>query len=62
MRLLPPCVRHFLVCEDGHSAKEYAAMMSRIILTCMATIKSLSNQSAATFNAVGSQLGKSAGS
>jgi Flp pilus assembly pilin Flp len=62
MSLLKQSVLHFLRCEDGASAVEYAAMMSWILLTCMTTIRTLSGQSNATFNTVGSQLGKSAGS
>jgi pilus assembly protein Flp/PilA len=52
----------FLKGEDGPTAVEYAVMLALIIVVCIAAITTVGTNANATFNAVGSQLGQTAGS
>ena len=61
-RALAQSVVRFLQSEDGPTAVEYAVMLSRIITVCITAIQALGTKANSTFNAVGSQLGKAAGS
>jgi pilus assembly protein Flp/PilA len=55
-------VAEFLGREDGPTAVEYAVMLALIIVVCIAAITYVGSNANATFNAVGSQLGQTAGS
>jgi len=48
----------FLKNEDGPTAVEYAVMLALIIVVCITAITTLGTNANATFNQVGSQLGK----
>ena len=52
----------FVQQEDGPTAVEYAIMMALIIVVCFAATLTLGTKTNTTYQQVGSQLGKSAGS
>jgi pilus assembly protein Flp/PilA len=52
----------FLRREDGPTAVEYAVMLALIITVCITAIQAIGTRANTTFNTVGSQLGRSAGS
>jgi len=62
MRSFVQSVMHFLQSEEGPTAVEYAAIISWVGLTCMTTVKTLSNKSTTTYNTVSNVLGNSSGS
>jgi pilus assembly protein Flp/PilA len=62
MRLLVRSFLHFLRAEDGPTTVEYAVMLALIITVCCTAISALGTRANTTFNTVGSQLGKAAGS
>jgi pilus assembly protein Flp/PilA len=59
--LLQPVV-NFLKREDGPTAVEYAVMLALIVVVCIVAITTIGTNANATFNQVGTQLGKTAGS
>ncbi len=62
MQNLMQHVANFLKREDGPTAVEYAVMLALIIVVCIVAITTIGTNANATFNVVGSQLGKTAGS
>jgi pilus assembly protein Flp/PilA len=52
----------FVQQEDGPTAVEYAIMMALIIVVCFAATLTLGTKTNTTYQTVGSQLGKTAGS
>ncbi len=46
----------FLRKEDGHTAVEYAVMLSLIIVVCIIAITALGNNASQTFSYVGNQI------
>jgi pilus assembly protein Flp/PilA len=59
--LLQPVV-NFLKREDGPTAVEYAVMLALIVVVCIVAITTIGTNANATFNQIGGQLGKTAGS
>jgi pilus assembly protein Flp/PilA len=55
-------VKTFLRREDGPTAVEYAVLLALIIVVCLTAIAAVGTKANATFNTVGSQLGKTTGS
>jgi pilus assembly protein Flp/PilA len=53
---------NFLKREDGPTAVEYAVMLALIVVVCIVAITTIGTNANATFNQVGGQLGKTAGS
>ena len=49
-------LKHFLVCEDGPTAVEYAVMLALIIVVCIGAITTLGQNANNTFNTVDSAL------
>jgi pilus assembly protein Flp/PilA len=45
-------VRHFLSCEDGPTAVEYAVMLALILVACITIIQSLGTSVSGTFSTV----------
>jgi pilus assembly protein Flp/PilA len=54
-------IHHFLKCEDGPTAVEYAVLLSLIVATCLFSIKTVGNETKDTFNDVGHALKGSKG-
>ncbi len=49
---LSKCLWHFLQCEDGPTAVEYAVMLALIVVACIAAIGSIGTNANAIFNNV----------
>ena len=47
---------HFLKCEDGPTAVEYAVMLALIVVVCIAAITAIGGASNQTFSQVGSAI------
>jgi pilus assembly protein Flp/PilA len=62
LRTLAQSVVRFLQSEEGPTAVEYAVLLSLIITVCITAIQAVGTKANSTFNVVGSQLGKAAGS
>jgi pilus assembly protein Flp/PilA len=58
MRELMQTLNRFLVQEDGPTAVEYAVMLALIIVVCIVAITTIGTRTNATFNVVGSEVGK----
>jgi pilus assembly protein Flp/PilA len=59
MKRLISSVVHFLRCEDGPTAVEYAVMLSLIITVCLTAIAVLGHKASGAFTTVGQTLGAS---
>jgi pilus assembly protein Flp/PilA len=62
MRKFAQKVVEFLQREDGPTAVEYAVMLALIVVVCIVAITTIGTNANATFNQIGTQLGKSASS
>jgi pilus assembly protein Flp/PilA len=49
-------VRNFLVSEDGPTAVEYAVMLARIVIVCIASVSAVGSNANARFNKVKTAL------
>ena len=49
-------VKHFLVCEDGPTAVEYAVMLALIVVVCLTAIQAVGTNANNKFNAVKNAL------
>ncbi|HBN75213.1 Flp family type IVb pilin [Rubinisphaera italica] len=45
-------VKHFLVCEDGPTAVEYAVMLALIVVVCLTAIKAIGTNANTQFGKV----------
>ncbi len=52
MRRIRQLVEHFLHCEDGPTAVEYAVMLALIIVVCIGAITTLGSNANAVFSNV----------
>ena len=49
-------VRHFLACEDGPTAVEYAVMLSLIVVVCLSAISSIGSKASSVFSKAANSL------
>jgi pilus assembly protein Flp/PilA len=59
MKSLAKKVQHFLVCEDGPTAVEYAVMLALIVIVCLTAISAIGTKASSTFANVSNKLGGS---
>jgi len=45
-------VKHFIVCEDGPTAVEYAVMLALIVVVCLTAIQAIGTNANSQFEAV----------
>jgi pilus assembly protein Flp/PilA len=62
MARLSHSLMKFLKEEDGPTAVEYGVQLALVVAVCALTISAIGSKANGTFNQVGTQLGKSAGS
>ena len=56
MKSLAQKVQHFLVCEDGPTAVEYAVMLALIVIVCLTAIQAVGTKASSTFVKVSNKL------
>ena len=49
-------VRHFLECEDGPTAVEYAVMLSLIVVVCLNAITTIGTKASSVFSKVANSI------
>ena len=57
MKNFAKSIKHFLVCEDGPTAVEYAVMLALIVIVCLTAIQAIGTNASSTFQSVADELG-----
>jgi len=56
MKSLLKSFRHFLACEEGPTAVEYAVMLSLIVLVCLNAVMTIGTKASSVFSKVANSI------